>query len=297
MEVEMPERASRVWSIVLAGGEGVRMRAFIERWLGSRLPKQYCTFVGRRTLLQHTIDRADRVGPAAQRLTIVARAHQDEARAQVAGRGGHLLAQPANRGTAAGVFLPLSRVRALDPGATVVIYPADHFVWPEAAFERAVAQAIEASQAAPERPVLLGVAPDGAEGDYGWIVPDPSARTRSGIVRPIQRFREKPATDEAAALMKAGGLWNTLVVVADAETLWNLGRRHLPAIVERFERWIPTVGTPEEAAALDGLYAEMPVQDFSRDLLEPSAGAWGRSRFAISCGATGGARNGSSRRS
>jgi mannose-1-phosphate guanylyltransferase len=275
MEVEMVERASRVWSIVLAGGDGVRMRAFIERRLGSHLPKQYCTFVGRRSLLQHTIDRADRVSPAAQRLTIVARAHQDEARAQVAARGGRLLVQPANRGTAAGVFLPLSRVRSIDPQATVVIYPADHFVWPEARFERAIAQAIDASQAAPERPILLGVAPDGAEGDYGWIVPDSPARTCGALVRPIQRFREKPVAAEAAALMRAGGLWNTLVTVARVETLWTLGRRHLPAIVERFERWMPVIGTPQEAGALDGLYVDMPVQDFSRDLLEPSAGSWG----------------------
>lgn len=271
----MPERASRVWSIVLAGGEGVRTRAFIERWLGSHLPKQYCTFVGRRSLLQHTIDRSDRVSAAAQRLTIVARAHQDVARALLTARGGRLLVQPANRGTAAGVFLPLSRVRTIDPGATVVIYPADHFVWPEARFERAIAQAIDASQAAPDRPILLGVAPDGAEGDYGWIVPEPSARTRGALVRPILRFREKPATAEAAALMEAGGLWNTLVMVARVETLWNLGRRHLPAAVERFERWMPVVGTPREADALEGLYADMPVQDFSRDLLEPSAGSWG----------------------
>jgi len=35
-----------VWSIVLAGGDGVRTKAFIRRWLGYEKPKQYCTFVG-----------------------------------------------------------------------------------------------------------------------------------------------------------------------------------------------------------------------------------------------------------
>jgi mannose-1-phosphate guanylyltransferase len=75
--------------------------------------------------------------------------------------------------------------------------------------------------------------------------------------------------------MKAGGLWNTLVIVARVETLWNLGRQYLPAVVERFETWRPLVGTPQEDTALEKMYADMPVQDFSRDLLEPSADFWG----------------------
>jgi hypothetical protein len=48
-----------VWSVVLAGGEGERTRAFITSWLGYHKPKQYCTFTGTRSLFQHTVDRAD----------------------------------------------------------------------------------------------------------------------------------------------------------------------------------------------------------------------------------------------
>ena len=50
-----------LWSIILAGGEGNRTRPFIEQWLGRHKPKQYCTFVGNRSMLQHTFDRADRL--------------------------------------------------------------------------------------------------------------------------------------------------------------------------------------------------------------------------------------------
>jgi mannose-1-phosphate guanylyltransferase len=272
-EVEMMEQAGGTWSIVLAGGQGVRTRAFIDRWLGSQLPKQYCTFVGRRSLLQHTVDRADRISPATKRLTIVARDRHEVAVAQLAGRGGHLLFQPGNRGTAAGVFLPLSRIRAVDPAATVVIYPADHFVWPEQQFEHAIRQAIEAGHAAPDHPILFGVVPDSAEGDYGWIVRMPGSADCE-TTRPIQRFREKPATSEAATLLRAGGLWNTLVMVARVETLWEMGRQHLSDLVDRFDTWRPLIGTRHEAEALDTLYGDMPVQDFSRDLLERTATQW-----------------------
>ena len=50
--------AGRTWSIVLGGGDGGRMTDFIQRWLGYPRPKQYCTFVGDRSLFQHTLDRA-----------------------------------------------------------------------------------------------------------------------------------------------------------------------------------------------------------------------------------------------
>ena len=55
----------RLWSVILAGGEGQRMRALIQRWLGSHKPKQYCTFVGNRSMFQHTLDRTDMLTPPA----------------------------------------------------------------------------------------------------------------------------------------------------------------------------------------------------------------------------------------
>ena len=57
----MTGRTSSVslWSIILAGGDGERTRPFIQEWLGVAVPKQYCTFVGTRSMLQHTWDRAN----------------------------------------------------------------------------------------------------------------------------------------------------------------------------------------------------------------------------------------------
>jgi mannose-1-phosphate guanylyltransferase len=51
-----------LWSVVLAGGEGERLKPFVRELLGYEKPKQYCTFVGTRSMLQHTLDRSLR-GP------------------------------------------------------------------------------------------------------------------------------------------------------------------------------------------------------------------------------------------
>src|SRR3990172_2715222 len=143
----MSADSGHLWSIVLAGGEGERTRAFVEEWLGYHKPKHYCVFAGTRSLFQHTIDRADALGSPERRVVVAAPEHRGHLLEQLAGRGeGRVLFQPKNRGTAPGVFLGVTYVLARDPNATVVIYPSDHFVYPESAFLNVVANAVRAAE-------------------------------------------------------------------------------------------------------------------------------------------------------
>src|SRR5690606_4069470 len=57
------------------------------------------------------------------------------------------------------------------------------------------------------------------------------------------------------------------VMVADVETLWNLGREYLPLMMERFERLGEAIGSSQESRVLRRLYEEMPILDFSHTLL------------------------------
>lgn len=58
------------WSIVLAGGEGKRVKPLVLRWLGRHRPKQYCAFVGSRSMFQYTVDRTMKLTPQEQTVTI-----------------------------------------------------------------------------------------------------------------------------------------------------------------------------------------------------------------------------------
>lgn len=259
-----------LWSIVLAGGEGTRVGSFVQRWLGKQKPKQFCTFVGTRSLLQHTLDRAARLAPMGQSVLVVARTHREEAMAQVDGRGvGTLLFQPANRDTAAGVFLPLTYIRARDPHATVVIYPSDHFVYPEETFIDAVRDAVLAAEQLPRHIVLLGAAPDRLELDYGWILPGQRLpRAGKKLVQTVQRFLEKPTAQQADEALSSRALWNTMVMTAKVDTFWQLGRLCFPDLMERFERLGRAIGTSEEARVMEAIYRDMPLKNFSADLLQ-----------------------------
>lgn len=148
-EATMNQRWKRddLWSIILAGGEGERLRPLMQQWLGQHKPKQYCTFIGTRSMLQHTLDRADQISDPKQKVTVIARSHRGHAWPQLARRkNGKVILQPANRDTAGGIFAALSYVRTLDPQATVVIYPSDHFVYPEYRFVETVRSAAYAAR-------------------------------------------------------------------------------------------------------------------------------------------------------
>lgn len=266
----LAKRRGKVWSIVLAGGDGQRTKEFVRRWVGYDKPKQFCTFVGTRSMLQHTLDRAARLTPWERVVVSAPRHHQSELWQQLEGRPvGMVLLQPKSVGTTAGIFLPLTFILARDPEATVVIYPSDHFVHPEDAFIFAVDQAVRGSALLGGRTVLLAAKPEGLELDYGWIKPGRFVGwTGKAAVRAVETCIEKPDEATAREAMSTGSLWNTMVGAAKAKELWSLGRKCVPEMISLFERLKATIDTPEELTVLDEIYEMMPRSNFSSDLVE-----------------------------
>jgi mannose-1-phosphate guanylyltransferase len=239
-------KLSSVWSIVLAGGEGERIRPYIQQWLGHPVPKQYCTFVGTRSMLQHTWDRANQIVSPRRKVTVVGRNHQKGLEHHFnKHHEGTLIFQPRNCDTAPGIFLPLTYVKSWDPQSVVVLLPSDHFISPEDRFVEIVRRAVRAVEFVNDHMILLGVRPSRQEFDYGWISAGEVLGWSGGsCIRRIQSFVEKPGTEDGRRLMSEGALWNTLVLVAKVETLWKSGWLCVPEMMERFEQLRRSIGTP-----------------------------------------------------
>ena len=260
----------KTWSIVLAGGEGERLKPFVRAWTGEATPKQYCAFTGRRSMLEHTLSRADRVSGPTRKVTVIGRNHLPFVGPRFAKQeAGRVLLQPANRDTAAGIFFPLTYVRAVAPGATVAIFPSDHFIFPE---DRFIAQARQAAAAARElrdKVILLGVVPESAEPEYGWI--DPGAElgpARAGRVRSVRKFIEKPDAAIARRALARGGLWNSFVMTAQVETLWRMGHACFPEMMQLFETLGEVIGTDVEGPVVESIYQSVTPANFSSGLLQ-----------------------------
>jgi mannose-1-phosphate guanylyltransferase len=268
--MDLTHDARDLWSIILAGGDGERLTPMVQKWLGRHKPKQYCTFIGTRSMFQHTLDRSDRIISAERRVTVIARDHRDDAWSQLASRcQGKVILQPSNRETAAGIFLGLTYIRARDPQATVLIFPSDHFVYPEDVFAETASSLARAARNLKHWVFLLGTAPASPELEYGWIQPGAHLGWIDGyLVRGTQAFLEKPNLEGCKRAMRSGALWNTMVIGAKVETLWNLGWRCFPEMMQLFTVYGDSVVEKHEEEVLDRIYRVMPSRNFSAHLLQ-----------------------------
>jgi mannose-1-phosphate guanylyltransferase len=264
------QEAEPLWAIVLAGGEGVRLRPLARRVCGDERPKQYVPLLGSRTLLGQTLDRAGLGIAPARTVVSSVQAHAPYIAAELRGSQARVLIQPAGHGTAAGILYPAHWISWRAPAATVAVFPADHFVLDPSAFMAHVAGVADWVTRHPDRLVLLGAPPSDPEVEYGWIEPGAILdRAPFGPVREIRRFWEKPSEATARACLGGGCLWNTLVMVAKVATLIEVGEQRLPDLSDRLARIGAFEGSAEEPWAVRQAYSRMPEADFSRAILEP----------------------------
>lgn len=258
--------------IVLAAGEGKRLRPLIQRWRGDDLPKQYVRFTRNRSMLEQTFQRAERLISAERIFTVVDRRHlaYPEAWRQLLSRPrGTVVLQPENRETGPGLLLPLMHLYKRYSEATVVIFPSDHFIREEGLFIDHVDLAVRLISEDPSRLILLGMQPTGPDPEYGYILPGkPLSHLVPSGVRQVIRFIEKPTPSASSELVRQGGLWNTMIMVVKVKKLLELARQAVPELTSAFERILPGIGTAGEANEIDALYRRIGPVNFSKDLLE-----------------------------
>jgi mannose-1-phosphate guanylyltransferase len=252
--------------LVLAAGEGSRLRRLTTTTEGVAVPKQFCSLHGGPSLLHEAFVRAATVASRSRILSVVAEQHRRWWSGNLPIHPENVVVQPENRGTGIGILLPLLHIVGRDPDARVVLLPSDHYVRDEAVLARSLGLAVARLSAEARDIVLLGLEPDAADPELGYIVPGP--RGRDGAQR-VTRFVEKPTRDEAAALIAQGALWNVFIVAARAQALLELYAQRYPAIVRDLR--IAAALDARDASrpeAVRNAYRSLPNVDFSRDVLE-----------------------------
>jgi mannose-1-phosphate guanylyltransferase len=277
MADEFPRAA---WSLILAGGDGVRLRSLTRAITGEARPKQFCPLLDGETLLEHARRRVDRLSPFDHQAIVVTRSHEAYYAPLVRGLApGRLVEQPGNRGTAAGLLYPLLRIADLAGDVPVAVFPSDHFVDDDRAFVAAAAEALDAVQARPDLVVLLGIEPDTPETEYGWIEADDRPLPMDGaLVFPIRCFWEKPSAELATTLLARRCLWNSFVMVGRVSAFLDLIAAGAPELVARFQPLCGAIGTWREADVADSVYGTLPSINFSEHVLVPGAAHLGTVR-------------------
>ena len=260
-----PDRSA----IILAGGEGMRLRSLTRRIAGDERPKQFCAFVGDETLLDRTRARVARAVRPDRTCLVLTRSHERfYAPLFATGSLGPLAVQSCARGTAPAILYGLLRVAETGPDDAVALFPSDHYVSDDARFMAHVEAAFAAVEADPDLVVLLGIEAEGPEVQYGWI--EAGERVLDQALYPVyrvRRFWEKPPEPLAQILFERGCFWNSFVLAARVPTLLAAMRATVPDLCGAFaSAWLERSGRGE-AEAMRSLYAGLPLMNFSDDVL------------------------------
>ncbi|HZL56537.1 MAG TPA: mannose-1-phosphate guanylyltransferase, partial [Bryobacteraceae bacterium] len=233
------------YGLILAGGRGTRF------WPRSRKrnPKQVLTVDQERSLIQGTVDRLAPLIPP-ERLWILT---NDFVRDEIVRQlpeipPNQVIAEPAQRNTAAAIGLAAHILQSIDPEAIFGVFPADHVISKPKRYLNLLKPAFKAAKKGSI--AVLGVAPRWPETGYGYIqFPKGTRPGGSGTVK-VQKFREKPKLPKAKKFVKAGNFyWNAGMFFWKASTVLNALRLHLPKTATLLSS-LPAFGHADFAAQL-----------------------------------------------
>ena len=264
---QISKTASNEWAVILAGGDGTRLKSLTRHIAGDERPKQFCSVLGHGTLLEETQSRAALEFAPARTLCVVNRAHEKYYTPILSRRAAeNLVAQPSNRGTAPAILYSLLRIAARDPNAVAAFFPSDHFISDNEKFMTQIRTALDSAHNRPDLVVLLGLEPESPEVEYGWIEPGRPIWEQANICG-VRRFWEKPNKMLAQVLQLRGCLWNSFVMVASVQALLEIIVSAIPELYRSFARILPHLGSAAESAAIDELYAQLNEVNFSHQVL------------------------------
>ncbi|MFT3721996.1 MAG: sugar phosphate nucleotidyltransferase [Hyphomonadaceae bacterium] len=197
---------TKIIPVIMSGGSGTRLWPLST---GER-PKQFHQLGAPRTMIEETALRLSGRHGEIEFLppVIIAGAGHRELVAELLAQAGvtpsAVVLEPEGRNTAATAALAAFIAAEIDPGAYVLLVPADHLVARPDALMAAIQAAVPVVS---DRIVTFGIKPTGPETGYGYIL---QADAISPGVHHLAEFKEKPDLSVAEQYYRDGRYsWNS----------------------------------------------------------------------------------------
>jgi mannose-1-phosphate guanylyltransferase len=220
-------------ALLLAGGDGMRLQELTNEIVGTPIPKQYCRLLNGISLLEAAIFRARLLFPRESINVVINSNHLNLAKDQLKTLPiSNVFIQPMNRDTGPGIIFSLLNLERCYGDAMVAVFPTDHYIDRNWAFNAHVMRAINAISDMPDKIGVLGAVPNRLETGYGYILPAEAIKT-PGKAYHVKAFAEKPNSASAREIIARGGLWNTFVMVFRLSRMLELLRQLVPREVEK----------------------------------------------------------------
>jgi mannose-1-phosphate guanylyltransferase len=138
-----------------------------------------------------------------------------------------ILAEPTQRNTAPAIGLAAQILNSLDPEAVMGVFPADHVIGKNSAFQAVLRAAFKG--ASNGHLMVVGIQPRWPETGYGYIEFAKGSSPGGPASLPVKNFHEKPELSKAKRYVNAGNFyWNSGMFFWRTDVLLEQLRLHLP---------------------------------------------------------------------
>jgi mannose-1-phosphate guanylyltransferase len=206
-------------------------------------------------------------------VVVVGEAFEDVARRQLAVyRAVEVVVERTSPVSGLALLLGLARVLARDPGARVLVFPAEHQFARPSRLVVAAENALAAAALAPSGLALIGVAAEHPAFNMLWVMRGRRLGPASLGARSVTRLVEATNEGSAIALLAGGGLWSTSIIGGSAEALWRLSTSHLPRQAATLQLLRAAGGRVPRTKHVRRRVLRLDPADFTRDVLRRAAG-------------------------
>jgi len=268
----------RTWVILLTGGGADPHEPQNDR--ANNPAGKFGAPLDRRTLLEMTLSRARSIVPLEQIVAVIERPpnrYWSEPLAMLP--GANVIVQPYYRGSAIEVLLAILTIIERDPLARIIAMPSHHYVRNESALADSLLDAAIPTAQTRNKLALIGIKPEKADPESGYIVP---GRWFEDGSRSVLRIVKRSGKVLARDLVARGALWDSCIVAARALLLVGILRGCVPDLVDQMETALAQ-GDDVRLRALTQLHARLPSVDLSH-VLAQGAEAECRVITSRSCG-------------
>ncbi len=241
---------------------------------------EFAAPLDRRTLLEMTLSRARSIAPREQIVAVVARAQNrywSEPLAVLP--SANVIVQPYHRGSAIEVLLAVLTILERDPLVRIMAMPSHYYVSDETALADGLLDAATPTAQTRNNLALIGIKPEGADPESGYIVP---GRWFEDGTRSLVRIVKPSGKTLARDLVARGALWDSSIIAARALVLLGILRVCVPDLVDKMETAMAQ-GPDVRHRALTQLHARLPSVDLPH-VLAHGAEAKCRVITSRSCG-------------
>lgn len=219
-----------MYCLLMAGGSGTRF------WPKSRekTAKQYLNIYGKKSLIENTISRFEKIVPP-ENLYIVTKEAQKKEIKKYIGKvpENNIIFEPVGKNTAPCIGLGALLIQHKDPEGILIVSPADHLIQKEKKFSQTINTAVKVAE---EHNcfVTIGISPDRPATGYGYIQSKKSIGPINTIdVYKVRTFAEKPDTETAEKFIESGDFfWNSGIFIFKIKTFFIALKKYLPELHE-----------------------------------------------------------------